>query len=258
MRPLARFLAAAAFLAVLVPDARPALADLGDCGQPLTTGATPTASDCLFILRAGVGSSICDPQCVCDTNAADLVTASDALLCLRNAVGQDAPLRCECHLCGSFINSNFDYPVTASIKNGWSFEGTSGSGWQQSGGNPGAFFILNESGQLLSDPLVRQTVQGLVAGQVYQVSGDYRSFAAGFGNPLKPDAFAVTVEPQPTDHDSVVVLALPRPTPIAIEWTPFSVTFEASADTATVSFVAERDGDDSSFEVDNLCLTKGP
>ncbi|MFN2425326.1 MAG: hypothetical protein ABR587_02635 [Candidatus Binatia bacterium] len=256
MRLLPRCLAFAAFQAVLVSAAGPALADLGDCGQPITTGVEQTASDCLFILRAGVGSFICDPQCVCDTNAVDLVTASDALLCLRNAVGQDAPMMCDCHVCGFFINSTFHYPVTASLENGWSFESTSGSGWQQNGGNPGAMFFLNESGQLLSDPAVRQTVHGLVVGHVYRVSGDYRSFAPVFGNPLKPDAFVVTVEPKPNDHESVVVLALPRPTPIDTEWSPFSVTFEASADTATVSFIAERDGDDSSFEVDNLCLTE--
>ena len=249
-------LAAATFVFTIVASAAPARADLGDCGQPITTGAKQTASDCLFILRAAVGSATCDPQCVCDTNAVDLVTASDSLQCLRNAVGQDAPLMCECYACGFFINSSFDYPVTSNIKNGWSFENVSGNGWQQDGGNPGGYFILNQSGELLTDPVVRQTVSGLVVGQVYEISGDYRSFAAGFGNPLKPDAFAVTVEPQPTDHDSIVVLGLPRPTPLATEWTRFSVTFQASASIVTVSFFAERDGDDSSFEVDNLCLTE--
>lgn len=254
MSPDSRRFAAAVLVAALLASPVPVFAGLGDCAQPLTTGAGPAASDCLFILRSAVGSSTCDPQCVCDANAADLITATDALLCLRKAVGQDVALLCDCHACGFFINSTFHYPVSSNIKNGWEFESTSGSGWQGNGGNPGAYFILNESGALNTDPVVRQTVTGLAVGATYEIGGEYRSFAAGFGNPLKPDAFAVTVEPQPSDHDSIVVLALPRPSPVATDWTPFNVVFQASATTATISFVAERDGDDSSFDVDNLCL----
>ena len=66
----------------------------GDCGQPVTTGTTPTAADCLFILKAAVGTETCDPVCVCDTNGAANITAADALLCLKKAVGQDVTLTC--------------------------------------------------------------------------------------------------------------------------------------------------------------------
>ena len=64
------------------------------CGQPVTSGAKPTASDCLYILRTAVGTETCTPECICDVNAAGGVTASDALLCLRKAVGQDVTLDC--------------------------------------------------------------------------------------------------------------------------------------------------------------------
>ena len=37
----------------------PATADNLDCGQPLSTGERPVASDCLFVLQAAVGSSTC-------------------------------------------------------------------------------------------------------------------------------------------------------------------------------------------------------
>ena len=69
-------------------------AALGDCGQPVTNGTTPTAADCLFILKAAVGTETCEPSCVCDTNNLAAITAADALLCLKKAVGQDILLTC--------------------------------------------------------------------------------------------------------------------------------------------------------------------
>ncbi len=38
----------------------PASADQGDCGQPLSTGARPVASDALLVLNTAVGRSHCD------------------------------------------------------------------------------------------------------------------------------------------------------------------------------------------------------
>lgn len=64
------------------------------CGQPVTTGATPLASDCLYTLKAAVGSETCTPECICDVNTSGGLTATDALLCLKKAVGQDVTLDC--------------------------------------------------------------------------------------------------------------------------------------------------------------------
>lgn len=66
------------------------------CAQPVTSGETPQASDCLFILRAAVGLETCDDPCVCDANGDESIAASDALLCLRKAVGQSVELECVC------------------------------------------------------------------------------------------------------------------------------------------------------------------
>jgi hypothetical protein len=58
------------------------------CAQPISTGESPTASDCLFILRVAVGSDTCpDPSCLCDTDGSGLTSATDALGCLKRAVG---------------------------------------------------------------------------------------------------------------------------------------------------------------------------
>lgn len=69
---------------------------LSDCGEPKVGG--PVATDALEVLRTGVGASNCggfDP-CICDVNATGSVSASDALLVLQRAVGQNVPFTCPC------------------------------------------------------------------------------------------------------------------------------------------------------------------
>ena len=73
------------------------------CGDPvaLTAGArlpgggdaVVTAADALLILRAAVGSATC-ADCVCDVDGSGAVTATDALLTLKKAVGQAVELTC--------------------------------------------------------------------------------------------------------------------------------------------------------------------
>jgi hypothetical protein len=63
------------------------------CAQPLSSGATPTASDALAILRTATGSFMCRP-CVCDTDSSGAVVATDALLVLKRATGQPITLAC--------------------------------------------------------------------------------------------------------------------------------------------------------------------
>ncbi len=56
------------------------------CGQPLSRGNAPSAGDALLVLRASVGLEDC-ALCVCDVNASDTLTTSDALAVLLTAVG---------------------------------------------------------------------------------------------------------------------------------------------------------------------------
>lgn len=65
------------------------------CGDPDDSGSV-TATDGLFVLRASVGASSCDP-CVCDvdsTGGATPTTATDALRVLQKAVGSTGELSC--------------------------------------------------------------------------------------------------------------------------------------------------------------------
>lgn len=70
----------------------PARAAVGDCGMPVSE-TEPKTSDCLFVLRAAVDIIQC-AACTCDVNDSGEITAGDALLCLKAAVGQDVTLTC--------------------------------------------------------------------------------------------------------------------------------------------------------------------
>jgi len=83
------------------------MAGQGDCGQPSSSGTSPTAGDCLFILRVAVGSATCSPDCICAPKGTLPTSASDALLCLRKAVGQVVELACPCST-GSSTGDDFN------------------------------------------------------------------------------------------------------------------------------------------------------
>jgi hypothetical protein len=97
-RALAASLVSGFFTATLLlaAGAGPALAAQGACSQPVTNGARPTATDCLFILKAAVGSEVCSPECICAPKGSLPITATDALVCLKFAVGQPVELACPC------------------------------------------------------------------------------------------------------------------------------------------------------------------
>jgi hypothetical protein len=72
----------------------PAPARAAKCGQPLSNGAQPTATDALYILRSSVGTVLCTLS-ACDTSSDCVVTASDALRSLQAAVGRTVKLGCQ-------------------------------------------------------------------------------------------------------------------------------------------------------------------
>lgn len=81
---------------VLAGPPSQAHAGAGSCAQPLSSGASPVASDCLFILRAAVGSATCTKPCICAPKGTTPPRASDALLCLYKSVGTPTVLDCPC------------------------------------------------------------------------------------------------------------------------------------------------------------------
>src|SRR5262245_16369631 len=78
-------LALAGLAAMVTTEA--SLAAQGDCGQPVSAGTKPVATDCLFILNASVGLQTCSPACICNVNdSPGNPNATDALICLNVAV----------------------------------------------------------------------------------------------------------------------------------------------------------------------------
>jgi hypothetical protein len=52
-----------------------------------------TASDALFTLKTAVGTQTCE-LCLCDVDQSGSVAATDALIVLKFAVGQNVELSC--------------------------------------------------------------------------------------------------------------------------------------------------------------------
>ena len=68
----------------------------GDCGQPVSSGISPVATDCLFLLNVAVALETCTYDCICDVDASGGITATDSLACLNRAVGAPVLLSCAC------------------------------------------------------------------------------------------------------------------------------------------------------------------
>jgi mono/diheme cytochrome c family protein len=78
---------------VLVAFAATAYAGHGDCGQPMTEGPHPTATDALYTLRSAVGSKPCE-KAVCDVDGDCRINALDALLTLHSSTLNATPSDC--------------------------------------------------------------------------------------------------------------------------------------------------------------------
>ncbi|PIV30054.1 MAG: hypothetical protein COS35_08735, partial [Zetaproteobacteria bacterium CG02_land_8_20_14_3_00_50_9] len=154
----------------------------------------------------------------------------------------DAPVAMMNMTANLLSNGTFDTSAT-----GWSVTNVDSSGgYYVSGGNPGGMMVLNQAGQPSTDPTITQTVTGLIPGLTYRITGQYQSYAPGFGNPAAL-SFGVLVDGSP-------VLQLAKAANAAA-WTPFSIDFVATGSTHQIAFAAERNGDDSSYAVDNLVMT---
>ena len=74
---------------------RPETVDIRDLVNEVVTALAPRSDGAVaFRLETAVGAETCTPECICDVNAAAGVTATDALVCLKKAVGQDVTLDC--------------------------------------------------------------------------------------------------------------------------------------------------------------------
>ncbi|MCC6428634.1 MAG: LamG domain-containing protein, partial [Phycisphaerales bacterium] len=130
--------------------------------------------------------------------------------------------------------------------NGWTASFNTG-GWEATIGNPAPSYWLNNS-QLPTDPTLTQVVTGLTVGKCYTLSGDFASWAHN-DDPGNTDSFAVYI--------NGVLVFKGKPGPL-LQWQHFTVDFTATAATATIDLMAEWNGTDNDFLVDNICLVPCP
>lgn len=144
-------------------------------------------------------------------------------------------------------NGSFDAQVPSNgTGGGWTSANIDfAGGWRDSGGDPGARFILNDAGQAGTDPTLTQLVTGLLTGATYQITGRYGSAIIG-QNTGATQAFGVAINgtflfesPGITDFD----------------YRTFSFNFVAPSDSVTLSLSAERNGTDNDFKVDTIGIS---
>ena len=146
------------------------------------------------------------------------------------------------HAQNFIINGNFNTSVPNNGTGGnWTSFNVESIGWSATGGNPGARFLLNASGQAGTDPTIEQIVAGLSIGQSYTVKGDYLIHVP-LGNGT--NSFGVLIDGSP-------ILQIGNP---GTTWTPFSVDFVATSSSHIVGFASERNGSDHSYLIDNIQL----
>lgn len=153
-------------------------------------------------------------------------------------------------LAQTVVNGNFDLEVPrTSFGNGWTgFSNDGAGGWRSSGGNPGGFFILNDGGSSASDPSISQILTDLIVGQQYEITGDYANWIA---TNTGPDAASFAA-----DINGIELFTGPRGARNV--WQPFSFTFVADADTATLRLRGEINGTDNDIAVDNIAISLVP
>jgi PEP-CTERM motif len=151
------------------------------------------------------------------------------------------------------VNGNFDTFVPSNgTGGGWTTVNIDGNGGHRTTlGNPGGNFIINDAGQLATDPTLSQLVSGFTVGSSYTLTGDYAVFAGSFGNPAL-QSFAVDIIGTATPTTT-----FGRPGGEGV-YGSFSVTFVANATDILIRFRTEINGDDSSFRVDNIAVQPVP
>lgn len=143
---------------------------------------------------------------------------------------------------GELINNGgFD-----SNASGWLAIGNDGNGgFRSSGGSPGGGFVLNGVAALNADPSISQAVSGLIPGTIYTLTGDYRNFFDCCGAFVGQTSFGV-------DLDGAEIAAFPNP---GTNFSPFSVSFTATAETQTIRFRSEINGTDTDIAIDNISIS---
>lgn len=154
----------------------------------------------------------------------------------------------------AIVNGTFDVAVPLNgTGGGWTTAGNDSNGGYRTAPSVGVsfsnYFIINAAGAAATNPLLQQTLTGLEVGQTYRITGDYENAFNQFGNPAAL-SFGVEI----VELALLTELAQPAGDGVGT----FSIQFVATAPSLTLRLTSERNGDDSSYAVDNIAITAVP
>lgn len=150
-------------------------------------------------------------------------------------------------LSASILNGAFDTFVPSNDTGGaWTSSNIDANGGWRSNTTENSFenfFILNQSGQSLTDPTLEQTVLDLVVGQRYTVTGDFEPFRERPILPLRP-TFGVEIIDLALNEYKLVTPAIRS----------FRLNFVATSTSHVLRLTGERNGVDTAYAVDNVSI----
>lgn len=142
------------------------------------------------------------------------------------------------------FNGGFD-----SGSSGWTL--TNGAAWAGPlKGNPGGFVDLDAlSPSLSTDPTISQSINGLVSGNTYAVSGDFEKTIDRSGGTIAGLSFGVAI-----DGNFLFTTADPG----NFNWHTFNFFYTATSSSAILSFSAQMNGTQVSYGIDNIWIQAIP
>ena len=150
---------------------------------------------------------------------------------------------------GLVTNGTFSLACVGLTAPNWTAANTdSFGGCRDTGGNPAGSFILNGTGSAATDPSISQVLAGLIVGQVYVITLDYKT--EWCGSNLAPTCTGVTLTNAAgvsIDNQLFQITLSPDTT-----WRTFTTNFTYSGGPTTLIVTGERNGTDAAPRVDNI------
>jgi hypothetical protein len=146
------------------------------------------------------------------------------------------------------INGGFDTSAT-----GWTITNIVGNGGYESvyGGNPPGDILLDgmlNGNFVFINPTASQTINGLISGVTYEVSGQYNNVA--YRDSPSDLSFGVAIDG--------VFLFEAAEEPEKNNWRTFNIFYTATSSSATLSLSAQINGTSIPYEIDNISMQKTP
>jgi hypothetical protein len=137
------------------------------------------------------------------------------------------------------VNGGFDTDAS-----GWMTTNEFGFGYVSTKGNPGGYFWLYTNSPSLT-PTISQTINGLISGSNYIVSGDYEKITGSSTSP----SFGVALNG---------VFLFETTAPADFNWHSFSFDYTATSTSALLSLSSQLNGTGVSYGIDNIAMSAVP